>query len=106
MSARDRHSVGADLRVRPGVGVIESRIPNPESLVYATEMHSAHELLMRWPALDISARQPRLAQTLRLAAGSLQHELTADAAAAERAAAGLWRRDPSVWSSDPRAHKT
>src|SRR5919109_37282 len=61
-------------------------------------MHSAHDLLTRWPALDASAKRARLQQTLQLTPGSLP--LAEDATAAERAAAGLWRRDPSVWTSD------
>jgi transaldolase/glucose-6-phosphate isomerase len=64
-------------------------------------MHTAHDLLTRWPALDVAAKRARLQTTLQLAAGPLADALTASADAAERAAAGLWRREPAVWSSDP-----
>jgi len=64
-------------------------------------MHSAHELLTRWPALDVAAKRDRLQQSLRLSSGSLTGKLHASADAADRAASGLWRRDPSVWSADP-----
>jgi glucose-6-phosphate isomerase len=63
-------------------------------------MHSAHDLLTRWPALDVAAKRARLQNSLRLSTGPLTNALHASAAAAERAAAGLWRREPSVWSAD------
>lgn len=68
-------------------------------------MHSAHDLLTRWPALDASAKRARLQETFHLTAGPLHDALNADAAAAERACGGLWRRDPSVWSDDPAVQK-
>jgi glucose-6-phosphate isomerase len=72
--------------------------------VYAREMHSAHDLLTRWPVLDASAKRSRL-QSFRLSAGPLAHSLTANGTAAERVAGGLWRRDPSAWSGDPDVQK-
>src|SRR5204862_1875635 len=72
--------------------------------VYAREMHSAHDLLTRWPVLDASAKRSRL-QSFRLSAGPLEHSLTANGTAAERVAGGLWRRDPSAWSEDPDVQK-
>ena len=68
-------------------------------------MHSAHDLLTRWPVLDASAKRTRLQQTLQIFPGPLRDVLNADAIAAERACAGLWRRDPSVWSDDPRVQQ-
>src|SRR5712692_1917410 len=46
-----------------------------------------------------------LQDTIHLAAGPLQETLKAGAAAAGRAAAGLWRRDASVWSAEPEVQK-
>src|SRR4051794_14333104 len=67
-------------------------------------MHSAHDLLTRWPVLDASAKRARL-DTFRFSAGPLESALNANATTAERVAAGLWRRDPSVWGADPEAQK-
>jgi glucose-6-phosphate isomerase len=63
-------------------------------------MLSAHELMTRWPALDVAAKRARLNNSLHLSPG-LAEACSTSSAAAERAAAGLWRADPSVWSSDP-----
>ena len=65
-------------------------------------MHSALDLLAtRWPALGVSAKRARLQDSCQIAAGPLADAMAADADAAERAAAGLSRRDPSVWSRTP-----
>src|SRR5438876_2505671 len=64
-------------------------------------MHGAHELVTRWPVLDASAKRARLQETLHVTPGPLEDALSAAAIDAEHAAAGLWRRDPSVWSADP-----
>src|SRR5206468_6094058 len=75
------------------------RSPVPSvCLVYARGMHSAHDLLTRWPALDVAAKRARLQDTFRLSPGPLRDAVSAAANEAERAAAGLWRRDPAVWS--------
>jgi len=47
-----------------------------------------------------------LNDSLRLTPGSLAAAISAHADAAQRAAAGLWRRDPSVWSTDSATQKT
>jgi transaldolase/glucose-6-phosphate isomerase len=62
-------------------------------------MLSVHELMTRWPALDVAAKRARLNNSLHLSTG-LAEACARSSAAAERAAAGLWRSDPSVWSSD------
>ena len=69
-------------------------------------MHSAHDLLTRWPALDVAAKRARLQDTFQLSPGPLRDVVAAHAGAAERAAAGLWRRDPTVWSSDASVQRT
>jgi transaldolase/glucose-6-phosphate isomerase len=69
-------------------------------------MHSAHDLQTRWPALDVAARRARLQDTFQLSPGPIGDVCAATAAAAERAAAGLWRRQPSVWSADPAVQQT
>src|SRR5204863_2839329 len=68
-------------------------------------MHSAHDLLTRWPVLDASAKRTRLQQTFHVAAGPFRDALNAHAGDVERAADGLWRRDPSVWSAEPDVQK-
>ena len=68
-------------------------------------MHSAHELITRWPALEIAAKRARLRDSLHLSAGPLIEALDGSKAAAQGAAIGLWRRDPSVWSADPAIQK-
>jgi glucose-6-phosphate isomerase len=64
-------------------------------------MHSAHDLATRWPALDVAARRARLQDSFRFAPGPLGDIVSSHTAAAERASAGIWRREPSVWSADP-----
>ncbi len=68
-------------------------------------MYSAHDLLTRWPALDVAARRARLQNSLHLSPGALVGTLSAAAATAERAAAALWSRDPSAWSADGAVQK-
>jgi transaldolase/glucose-6-phosphate isomerase len=63
-------------------------------------MLSAHELMTRWPALDVAAKRARLNNSLHLSPG-LAAACSNSSGAADRAAAGLWRADPSVWSRDP-----
>jgi len=67
-------------------------------------MSSAHELMTRWPALDVAAKRARLNNSLHLSP-DIANAVTTSAAAAERAAAGLWRADPAVWSQDPDVQK-
>jgi glucose-6-phosphate isomerase len=69
-------------------------------------MHSAHELLTRWPALEVAARRARLQNSLHLSPGPLIDTLNLSKDAAGRAAHGVWQRDPSVWSADPAVQKT
>jgi transaldolase/glucose-6-phosphate isomerase len=64
-------------------------------------MQSAHEMLTRWPALEVAAKRARLQNSLHLSPGPLGDALKRSAEVAGRAASGLWRRDPSVWSADP-----
>jgi glucose-6-phosphate isomerase len=68
-------------------------------------MHSAPDMLTRWPALEVSARRARLDSSLQLSAGPLANDLNRSAEIATRAAEGLWRRDPSVWSRDTAVQK-
>ena len=63
-------------------------------------MDSAHALLTRWPALDAVAKRARLQQSLHLAPGPLADQIEQARQSAHSAALGLWRHDPSVWSSD------
>ena len=67
-------------------------------------MHSARELMTRWPALDVAAKRARLNNSLHLSPG-LADAVASSTATAGRAAGGLWRSDPSVWSRDPETQK-
>jgi glucose-6-phosphate isomerase len=64
-------------------------------------MHSAHDLLTRWPSLDVAARRARLQDSFQFSPGPLADILIQHTSAAQRAAAGLWQRQGSVWSDDP-----
>ena len=57
--------------------------------MYSTEM------------VDVSAKRARLQNSLTFSAGPLADIVGTSQAAAERAAGGLWRRNPSAWSADP-----
>jgi glucose-6-phosphate isomerase len=59
------------------------------------------DLLTRWPALDVAAKRARLLDRFHSALGPLRDQVNADAAKAEEAAAGLWRRNTATWSADP-----
>ena len=50
--------------------------------------------------LDVTGKRARLLQSLRLAAGALGPAIAAGAPAAERALAGLLRRDYATWGED------
>jgi glucose-6-phosphate isomerase len=63
-------------------------------------MHGAHDLDTRWPALGVAEKRNRLQDTLSVSPGRLDQITNSYRAVARRAAAGLFRRDPSVWSSD------
>ena len=69
-------------------------------------MHSAQELHTRWPSLDTAARYARLKNTLEISPGPLAEIIRTHVDAAERAAVGLWRREPSTWSADPVVQQT
>ena len=60
----------------------------------------APDLLTRWPVLHVAAKRARLRDSLRLSSGPLAAAIDGVEPAAERGLAGLWRRDPSVWSAD------
>jgi len=66
-------------------------------------MHSAHDLLTRWPALDVAAKRARLQNTFQL---SPRDAFGGSDGAAERAASGLWHREPPAWSGDPAVQRT
>src|SRR5260221_10778374 len=67
-------------------------------------MLSAHELMTRWPALDVAAKRARLNNSLHLSPG-LAEAVAGPMALAERAASGMWRSTPSAWSRDPETQK-
>jgi glucose-6-phosphate isomerase len=51
--------------------------------------------------IDAATRRASLIQRFRFSPGALADAVREQAPAAERAASGLWRRDPAVWSRDP-----
>jgi hypothetical protein len=69
-------------------------------------MYGAHDLLTRWPALNVAARRAKLQDSLRLASGPLTDIIAASTPAAERIAGALWRREPSAWGSDASEQRT
>ena len=48
----------------------------------------------------MSVKRARLQESLRFSPGRLADIIQAASEAAERAAAGIWRREPSVWTAD------
>ena len=64
-------------------------------------MYSAHDLLTHWPALDVAAKRARLQHSVHISPGPLADAFAASSDTAQRAATGLCRRDPSIWSADP-----
>lgn len=69
-------------------------------------MYSAHDLLTRWPALNVAARRAKLQESLLLSPGPLSEAIAASTPAAERIAGALWLREPSAWSADAAAQNT
>jgi glucose-6-phosphate isomerase len=67
---------------------------------YSNVMTRSTDLLTRWPALEVPHRRGRLQNSFQIFPGPLAAAIAAQQAAAEHAAAGLWRRDASVWSAD------
>jgi transaldolase/glucose-6-phosphate isomerase len=55
--------------------------------------------------IDTPTTRAHLQHSLRISPGSIAERLKTYAPAAERAAVGLWRRDPSTWSDDPAVQK-
>ena len=72
-----------------------------DHLQYSTDMHSAHDLLTRWPrSTSRQARSPP--DSLQLSPVPADTLRSADDAAAR---GSLWRRDPAAWSADPRCSR-
>jgi glucose-6-phosphate isomerase len=69
-------------------------------------MYSAHDLLTRWPVLNVAARRAKLQDSLRLTPGPLSDVIAASTPAAERLAGALWLREPSAWSGDASERQT
>jgi transaldolase/glucose-6-phosphate isomerase len=67
-------------------------------------MRSAHELMTRWPALDVPAKRARLNNSLHLSP-RLVEAVASSTAIAERAAKALWRGEPSAWGGDAAVQK-
>jgi transaldolase / glucose-6-phosphate isomerase len=62
-------------------------------------MQNGPDLVTRWPALELAVKRRRLQRSLHLLPGPVSARLGADSATAARAAAAMWRRDPSGWSA-------
>ena len=63
-------------------------------------MLSTHDLLTRWPTLDVPAKCARLQHAFQLATGPLAPAIAAGEAEAARAVGGLWQRDFATWGTD------
>ena len=74
------------------IDVLALEASRHDRLQYSTEMQSAHELMTRWPALDVAAKRARLNNSLHLSPG-LADAVAGSIAAAERAAAACGERD-------------
>jgi len=68
-------------------------------------MYGAHDVITRWPQLDVTGKRARLQESLQLTPGPLGDVIAASVATAERAAGALWRREPSAWSEDAAVQK-
>src|SRR5712671_8163241 len=62
-------------------------------------MQNGPDLVTRWPALEVAVKRRRLQRSLHLSPGPVSARLRADSATAARAAAAMWRRQPSGWSA-------
>jgi transaldolase/glucose-6-phosphate isomerase len=62
-------------------------------------MQNGSDLLTRWPALEVAVKRARLQRSLHLSPGPVSARLRGDSATAARAAAAMWRREPSGWSA-------
>src|SRR5262245_8885309 len=69
-------------------------------------MPGVHDLVSRWPALDLASRRAGFEPTLRLRPGPLARSWQRRIDEVNAAAAALRRRDASLWSSDPAVQKT
>ncbi len=69
-------------------------------------MQHAADLLTRWPALQVAAKRDRLRRGLRVSPGPIANRVRADTASAQRAAAAMWRHEPSAWSASPEVQQT
>ncbi len=79
---------------------IRARLPNSPTHSILLGMHSARDLMTRWPALDVAAKRARLQDSLRFAPGPLHDLIAATSITAEQAAGALWAGDASAWSTD------
>src|SRR3954469_18015656 len=69
-------------------------------------MQHAADLLTRWPRLEVAAKRDRLRRSLRISPGPIANRVGADRASAQRAAAAMWRHEPSAWSVSPEVQHT
>jgi glucose-6-phosphate isomerase len=68
-------------------------------------MHTAQDLLTRWPALDVAGKRARLQHSFQYSPGPLGNAFEGQRSAGAHAAQRLWRRDPSAWSADTATQK-
>ena len=68
-------------------------------------MQSAHELLTRWPALDVAAKRARLEQFAAPLARPRRRGRAARRRSPSAPPTALWRGDPSAWSRDAACRK-
>src|SRR5260221_7119244 len=68
-SSRAPQPIAATTATSAATRTMIGRPPEPTALVYARGMHSAHDLLTRWPALDVAAKRARLQDTFQISSG-------------------------------------
>lgn len=69
-------------------------------------MDSAHDLLTRWPVLNVAVRRAKPQDSLRLPPGPLSGVITASTPAGERIAGALGLRERSAWSGEASEQQT
>src|SRR5262245_36989889 len=114
-SARARTSANSRVRLRPsrsrssGVSARPSVFCRSASACWnSTSLLSKPRAIHRYSscmAPDVAVLRGRLQNSLRFAPGPIAQVVAAHSQDAERAAGGLYRREPSAWAADPDVQK-
>jgi glucose-6-phosphate isomerase len=93
-----RRQRAAERLLALGLGLLELDVFTLEA--------ASHSPYSNWMAPDVAALRGRLQNTLRFTPGPIADLVTTHTQDAERAAGGLFRREPAAWSTDPAVQKT